>query len=239
MFLAPQLLYTPQWNWSYVHQLPNWGTTLCLINNAHAASATEDLPKICQTPLKNCPSFPRSTPENPNNYQHLSQTIITHTKNMQARVQLWPGFNIFLPNICQNRKPPPFTKTKTKRHTWTLPHFTDIKFLGEFPTISWCFSALQHLGGPSSMSSYPDVEPWELPSPQHSGFHRSVTEPASVEGQMSISHVECVKRICSVMSCGCDLIWCNVCMCVYNWCIHTYVNHCSCCTPFLKANFEW
>lgn len=44
------------------------------------------------------------------------------------------------------------------------------------------------VAGPSSMS-YPDVEPWELPSPQHSGFHRAVTEPAvtppaSVEGAL-------------------------------------------------------
>ena len=239
MFLALQLLYTPQWNWSYVHQLPNWGTTLCLINNAHAASATEDLPKICQTPLKNCPSFPHSTPENPNNYQHLSQTIITHTKNMQARVQHWPGFNIFFAQHLPKLKTTTSYKNKNQTSHLNFTTFYRYQVSWWILTISWCFSALQHLGGPSSMSSYPDVEPWELPSPQHSGFHRSVTEPASVEGQMSISHVECVKRICSVMSCGCDLIWCNACMCVYNWCIHTYVNHCSCCTPFLKANFEW
>lgn len=49
------------------------------------------------------------------------------------------------------------------------------------------------VAGPSSMSSYPDVEPWELPSPQHSGFHRSVTEPASVEGALQ-KRPQCLQR---------------------------------------------
>lgn len=49
------------------------------------------------------------------------------------------------------------------------------------------------VAGPSSESSLPDVEPWELPSPQHSGLHRSVTEPASVEGALQ-KRPQCLQR---------------------------------------------
>lgn len=43
-------------------------------------------------------------------------------------------------------------------------------------------SSTPELSGSLVTSDFDTLEPWELPSPQHSGFHRSVTLPARMEG---------------------------------------------------------
>lgn len=66
----------------------------------------------------------------------------------------------------------------------TLPAMMEDEGYGhELPTVS--SSSMPELPPGSLVSSddFDCLEPWELPSPQHSGFHRSVTLPARMEAE--------------------------------------------------------